>query len=217
MMTLKARVKFRMTELGMNPAQVSKAAGFAPTFVRDLLENRKKSIRADALAKLAEALDVTPGWLNGEGPLTASAGALTGKAGEEVHQVAIYDIRASAGAGALVEDGEPSGWQPYRASEIDRWNIGDLAVIQVGGDSMWETLHDGDKVLVNRGERRIVKPGIYIIAYEGELLVKRCQRNLNDGSVIVSSDNPAYQSFRVDDPEVLNVIGRVVWIGRALG
>ncbi len=136
---------------------------------------------------------------------------------EEFQPVPIYDIRASAGAGALVEDGAPSGYQPYRLQEISRWNFDDLAVIQVGGDSMWETLHDGDKVLVNRGERRIVKPGIYILAYEGELLVKRCQRNLNDGSVMVSSDNPAYQSFIVDDAERLDVIGRVVWIGRALG
>lgn len=167
------------------------------TFLTDLTRN----LRGDTLEKVQKALQ--------------DMGAPSPES--DVLQVAIYDIRASAGAGALVEDGTPSGWQPYRASEIDRWNIEDLAVIQVGGDSMWETLHDGDKVLVNRGERRIVKPGIYILAYEGELLVKRCQRNLNDGSVMVSSDNPAYASFKVDDPEVLNVIGRVVWIGRALG
>lgn len=201
----------------MNPAQVSKAAGFAPTFIRDLLDGRKKSIRADALEKLAEVLQVTPAWLHGDGPMTVSAGSLPDAAVEDFQPVPIYDIRASAGAGALVEDGTPSGWQPYRASELTRWNIDDLAVIQVGGDSMWETLHDGDKVLVNRGEKRIVKPGIYILAYEGELLVKRCQRNLNDGSVMVSSDNPAYQSFIVNDPDKLNVLGRVVWIGRALG
>jgi phage repressor protein C with HTH and peptisase S24 domain len=206
-----------MDELDMNPAQVSKAAGFAPTFIRDLLDGRKKSIRADALEKLAEVLQVTPAWLHGDGPMTVSAGSLPDAAVEDFQPVPIYDIRASAGAGALVEDGTPSGWQPYRASELTRWNIDDLAVIQVGGDSMWETLHDGDKVLVNRGEKRIVKPGIYILAYEGELLVKRCQRNLNDGSVMVSSDNPAYQSFIVNDPDKLNVLGRVVWIGRALG
>ncbi len=216
-MSLKARVKYRMDELGMNPAQVSKAAGFAPTFIRDLLDGRKKSVRTDTLEKLAEVLQVTTAWLHGDGPIAIAAGAISEGVTEGFQAVPIYDIRASAGAGALVEDGAPSGYQPYRIAEIDRWNIEQLAVIQVGGDSMWETLHDGDKVLVNRGEQRIVKPGIYILAYEGELLVKRCQRNLNDGSVMVSSDNPAYASFKVDDPEVLNVIGRVVWIGRALG
>lgn len=217
LMGLKQRIEYRMKELGMNSAQVSKDAGFAPTFIRDLLEGRKQSMRSEAVDKIAEVLQVTPEWLKGKGPLTTSGGAIAEARSEEVLQVGIYDIRASAGAGALVEDAAPSAWQPYRASELARWNIDDLAVIQVGGDSMWETLHDGDKVLVNRGERRIVKPGIYIIAYEGELLVKRCQRNLNDGSVLVSSDNAAYASFKVDQPDTLNVIGRVVWIGRALG
>lgn len=181
--------------------QVSDSAGVPYTTLHTFLNDPARNLRGDTLEKVQKALQ------------DMGAPAPEG----DVLQVAIYDIRASAGAGALVEDGTPSGWQPYRASEIDRWRIEDLAVIQVGGDSMWETLHDGDKVLVNRGERRIVKPGIYILAYEGELLVKRCQRNLNDGSVMVSSDNPAYASFKVDDPEVLNVIGRVVWIGRALG
>lgn len=181
--------------------QVSEAAGVPYTTLHTFLTDLTRNLRGDTLEKVQKAL--------------AEFGAPAPNG--DVLQVAIYDIRASAGAGALVEDGAPSGWQPYRAAELARWNIDDLAVIQVGGDSMWETLHDGDKVLVNRGEKRIVKPGIYILAYEGELLVKRCQRNLNDGSVMVSSDNPAYQSFVVDDPERLAVIGRVVWIGRALG
>lgn len=140
--------------------------------------------------------------------------------GELVLTVPIYDIRASAGAGALVEDGEPTGHQPFREQEISRLTRSgteELAVIQVAGDSMWETLHDGDKVLVDRSVERIVRDGIYILAYEGELLVKRCQRDLENGHVIVKSDNPAYDTFRITDGDRLNVIGRVVWIGRALG
>ncbi|MEO0870483.1 MAG: S24 family peptidase [Pseudomonadota bacterium] len=176
-------------------------------------ENGQRGARADSLQRYARAFRVPVEWL-----LTGKRGgshALVSPNG--VTEVPIFDIRASAGAGALVEDGEPTGYQPYREAEVARWNADDLAVIQVGGDSMWETLHDGDKVLVNRGERRIVKPGIYILAYESELLVKRCQRDLNDGSVIVSSDNPAYDTFKVTQADKLDVLGRVVWIGRALG
>ena len=139
---------------------------------------------------------------------------------EQYLSVPIYDIRASAGDGSLVEDGQPTGFQPYREQEISRLsraNVEDLAVIQVAGDSMWDTLHDGDKVLVERTVKRIVRDGIYIIAYEGELLVKRCQRDLENGHVIVKSDNKAYDSFRIKDGDQLNVVGRVIWIGRALG
>lgn len=134
--------------------------------------------------------------------------------------VGMYDIRAAAGAGALVNDEEPETYQPYRRQELSKLtsaNTDDLAVITVGGDSMWETLHDGDKVLVDRTVRRIVRDGIYIISIEGELLVKRCQMHPGTREVIVKSDNPAYDTFVIKDQSVLAVIGRVIWIGRALG
>ncbi|QYJ00781.1 hypothetical protein KUV46_15845 [Thalassovita mediterranea] len=134
--------------------------------------------------------------------------------------VPIYDLRASAGPGALVEDGEPMGYQPYRSQQLARLtrsSTDSLAVITVGGDSMWETLHDGDQVLVDLSVNRIVRDGIYILSFEDELLVKRCQRDLETKEVIVKSDNPVYDNFRISSADKLNVIGRVIWIGRALG
>lgn len=134
--------------------------------------------------------------------------------------VPIYDIRASAGAGALVEDGEPTGYQPYRQQELARLtrsSSDSLAVIQVAGDSMWETLHDGDKVLVDRSVERVVRDGIYVLNFEGELLVKRCQRDLETKDIIVASDNAAYKTMTVSSEHNFTVIGRVIWIGRALG
>lgn len=200
-------------------------AGIAPSTLNRLLNSKKHDylLSTKTLNKLgmstgypyhrefdyANKLTKTPLQVNvvAEGP-------------EQFLSVPIYDIRASAGDGSLVEDGQPTGFQPYREQEIarlSRANVEDLAVIQVAGDSMWDTLHDGDKVLVDRTVVRIVRDGIYIIAYEGELLVKRCQRDLENGNVIVKSDNPAYDSFRITNGDQLNVIGRVVWIGRALG
>lgn len=139
---------------------------------------------------------------------------------EEFLTVPIYDLRASAGPGALVDDGEPMGYQPYRAQQLSRLtrsSTDHLAVITVGGDSMWETLHDGDQVLVDLSVNRIVRDGIYILSFEDELLVKRCQRDLETKEVIVKSDNPVYDNFRISSADKLNVIGRVIWIGRALG
>lgn len=203
-MTYDSRDDLRAAIKAAGVQAVAEQAGVPPTTLYSFVSGKAKRMMDDTRDKVIRALEVLQA--DGAAPVP-----------EDFTPVPIFDIRASAGAGALMEDGAPTAYQPYRESELSRWNLTDLAVIQVGGDSMWETLHDGDKVLVNRGERRIVKPGIYIIAYEGELLVKRCQRNLNDGSVLVSSDNPAYASFKVDEPDRLNVIGRVVWIGRALG
>jgi phage repressor protein C with HTH and peptisase S24 domain len=174
-------------------SKIGEATGVRYNRDEDYTARRKRGVRTDTIRKMNE---------------------------DPIVSVPIYDIRASAGSGSIAEDGEPTGYHPYRAQEISRLtrsDYTDLAVIQVAGDSMWDTLHDGDKVLVDRNVNRIVRDGIYILGYEGELLVKRCQRDLENGHVIVKSDNPAYDSFRITNGDQLNVIGRVVWIGRALG
>jgi len=197
--------------LAVGQTRVCKESKVSSSTLNDFVNIPDREIRTSTRQKIIKALK----------KLKASEIINSNQSGipdsQAVLSIPIYDIRASAGAGALAEDGEPTGFQPYRESELARYAHEYLAVIQVGGDSMWETLHDGDKVLVNRAETRIVRPGIYILGYEGQLIVKRCQRNLETGAVIVASDNPDYETFVVKDPDVLDVIGRVVWIGRALG
>ena len=65
--------------------------------------------------------------------------------------------------------------------------------------------------------KKVGRDGIYILALDEDLLVKRCQVDLQSGAVIVISDNQAYETVRVTERERLNVLGRVIWIGRALG
>ncbi|WP_158586585.1 S24 family peptidase [Henriciella mobilis] len=171
----------------------------------------------DVREKLADSLGGAPGDYRDGGVPSIAPRTNTE---DDFLTVPIYDLRASAGAGAFAEDGEPVGYQPYRVQQLRRLTRSDtesLAVITVGGDSMWETLHDGDQVLVDRSVNRIVRDGIYILAFEDELLVKRCQRDLETKEVIVKSDNPVYDTFRISSADKLNVLGRVIWIGRALG
>src|SRR6056297_102998 len=224
-----------MAELNLTPARKRLSAAIAASDVWDLKKlsleakrshaylqqfitrNSPRVLPEDVREVIAAALGGHPDdYKDGGVPM----GATRVHSGEPIQSVPIYDIRASAGAGALVEDGPPTGFQPYREQELQRLtsaNLQDLADIQVAGDSMWETLHDGDKVLVDRTVSRVVRDGIYVLAFEGELLVKRCQRDLQSGDVIVKSDNKAYDSFRITDSDRLDVIGRVIWIGRALG
>nr|WP_300379580.1 helix-turn-helix transcriptional regulator [Henriciella sp.] len=179
-------------------------------------ENGARGIRGDMLKRYAKAYRVTVEWLlTGEGGDTASVASA-----DPITRIPLYDLRVSAGPGSFGEDSQPLGYQPYREQELRRLTRSkpeNLSVLEVSGDSMWETLHDGDKVLVDRSVSRIVKDAIYIIAFEDELLIKRCQRDLENGDVIVRSDNPAYREFRISDADKLAIIGRVVWIGRALG
>jgi len=120
----------------------------------------------------------------------------------------------------MAEDGEPIGYQPYRQQELSRITRtaeDNLAVIRVAGDSMEPTLANADQVLVDRSVRKVGRDGIYIIALEDDLLVKRCQVDLQTRHIIVKSDNPAYETMTVTDAERVEVLGRVIWIGRVLG
>lgn len=187
-------------------AKLAKAAKVAPTTIYSFMDRKARNMRGDTLAKVLKILEAPSDTLV--------------VAGESYLAVPVYDIRAAAGAGALVEDGPPTSHQVFREQflrRVTRAQISDLSVIQVAGDSMWDTLHDGDAVLVDRSVSRIVKDGIYVLLYDGELLIKRCQRDLSDDGVDVMSDNPKYKSYHIVDDDRLQVIGRVIWIGRVLG
>lgn len=140
--------------------------------------------------------------------------------GREYAVLPSYEITAAAGDGAFADEGEPDGFQVMPNSwlkSVTRARLNDLCVIQVAGDSMWETLHSGDSVLVDRSRKTLGRPGIYVLLVDGELIVKRVQKDLQTGFIDVISDNPRYPKMTVQEEDKLRVVGRVVWIGRALG
>jgi phage repressor protein C with HTH and peptisase S24 domain len=128
-------------------------------------------------------------------------------------------VGASAGPGALPDDERPRAhvgfdpaWLRQVASSPDQ-----LSVIQVEGDSMLPTLSDGDEILVDRGDAATrLRDGIYVIRLEGALMVKRLALNPAARRVAVKSDNPAYPSWPDCDPARIDLIGRVLWVGRRL-
>jgi phage repressor protein C with HTH and peptisase S24 domain len=89
---------------------------------------------------------------------------------------------------------------------------GRLATLQVRGDAMLPTLHDGDTVIVDTGVRRVEASGIYVLALHGDRQVRRIQRMLDD-SLLILSDNAAYgkEDLPPARAKALEVAGRVVW------
>lgn len=82
----------------------------------------------------------------------------------------------------------------------------------VYGNSMEPLLHDGDKILfVETPQGTPIRDGnVYIISINGALKVKRLSQK-TDGTIVIKSDNPAYQEETVDE----NVSGFYV-LGRVL-
>ncbi|WP_420961111.1 hypothetical protein [Brucella sp. IR073] len=55
-MNLKEIVSERLKQLGIGPVEAATAGGIERTYIRDIIEGKKKSVRADKLAGLAKAL-----------------------------------------------------------------------------------------------------------------------------------------------------------------
>jgi phage repressor protein C with HTH and peptisase S24 domain len=124
------------------------------------------------------------------------------------------DVAASAGGGALV-DAEPRlgelGLDPRLVARLGA-RPADLSLIRAAGRSMEPTIADGDELLVDRGDRRVgSRGGIFVIRLDDMLMVKRVSRQA--GCYRVASDNP---EFATTEADALDVIGRVVWLSRAL-
>lgn len=137
----------------------------------------------------------------------------------DFYYIPLYDVRASAGHGAWNDSEHVIDTLAFKRQWI-RQELGaqpeQLCLIYITGESMEPTLHAGDVILIDKSIKEVNTDGIYVLMLDGSLLTKRCQR-LPGKKIRVSSDNPAYEPFILDDninsPEQ-HLVGRVVWAGR---
>jgi phage repressor protein C with HTH and peptisase S24 domain len=98
-------------------------------------------------------------------------------------------------------------------------SLKNLKLLSAYGDSMAGTFEDGDVLLVDSGVSAVDRDGVYVYSRDGELLVKRLQRE-DDGSLTVISDNPRYRDRRIarGDREAYQVHGRALlaWTAKVL-
>ncbi len=142
---------------------------------------------------------------------------LGGAVSEPMAAIRRLAVEASAGPGAM-SDGDETR-DGARAMLLDPRLLADLrlspanaSMLTARGDSMLPTISDGDTLVVDERDRRIMaRANIFVLRHEGVLLVKRLA--LRDGGVAIASDNPAYAEILAT---TVDVIGRVVWLSRAL-
>lgn len=139
---------------------------------------------------------------------------------DEFVHVPRYDVSASAGAGAVVNDESIVDHLAFKREWIVRTLGLDpkrLALLDVVGDSMTPTINDGDLILLDTREGQALAEGIYVINFSNSLLVKRLRMRLS-GVVDVVSDNERYgvETISGEQLNTLQIVGRVVWQGRRI-
>ncbi len=135
-------------------------------------------------------------------------------------EIPVLNVDASAGFGAIAE----SETAHTRFGFDERWLAGltrakgvSLSIIHVRGDSMEPTLNHDDEVLVDASdEGSRLRDGIYVLRADDALVVKRVTLKPGGRKITISSDNSAYPSWDDVDRSEIQIVGRVIWFGRAV-
>lgn len=172
----------------------------------------------DKAAQMAAARGVSLQWLaTGNGPRHLRRINDAGQLPAGFVAVPYIDIRPSAGPGtlAVIDDQEPE-IAAFREEWLRRIGVSPrhARLMIAKGDSMYDTICDGDLMIVDVSIREIVHEGIYVLVYGGLVLLKRIQM-MRNGNLLLKSDNPRYEPEQVPPDEWPNLIveGRVRWSG----
>jgi len=135
-------------------------------------------------------------------------------------EIPVLNVDASAGFGAIAESETAHtrfGFDERWLARLTRAKSASLSIIHVLGDSMEPTLSDGDEVLVDASDQGSrLRDGIYVLRADDALVVKRVTLKPGGRKITISSDNPAYPSWDDVDRSEIQVVGRVIWFGRAV-
>ena len=120
-----------------------------------------------------------------------------------------------------MEDESTEGWFCFRRD----WLTGhggprDKVLLEVEGESMLPTLHNGDVILVDKSEGgRVLRSGKVFVVRDGHgMVVKRLHRGDAVNGLRLCSDNPDKSRFPdreiiVPEGEASPILGRVIWAG----
>jgi hypothetical protein len=205
-MTFGERFQYALRTLPVK--QREKALGRTDKMLRGYTDDR---VALGVVTALAVASKIPAPWI------------IFGEAAPALPEYAMVpglSVRASAGAGALVAPDEPlADVVAFRKDWLSRLGINPrfARAIFARGDSMEPTINDGDLLLVDESIQHIVDHGIYVVVYQGMVIVKRVQLR-RDGTLVLKSDNPRYEAEEVPKAEIdqIQVAGRVRWFGRTI-
>lgn len=209
------RLEKIVEDAGGNRTAISQKAKLNKTYIRDVLERNQRPNPENA-QKLSDGLgiQITDWFLDvgaGESLTPTKRGKIEVDA-DELARIPVYDLRFAAGPGATTDDEEPIDHYLVSLNLLHSLTdapISMLAIFQVDGDGMEDTIFNRDWVFVDRRKKRLTNPGIYALVFEGDRFLKRASQHLETKEITLVSDNKAYGPQTIQKPDRLQVIGRV--------
>ncbi len=116
--------------------------------------------------------------------------------GEKPYLIPQYDVTGSMGHGNELQEHldvvqSVQVFLPDLRKQISKpiTSPSKLAILTGYGTSMAPTINDGDPLLVDTGVTDVDREGVYVLEKDKQLFIKRMQRRIMDGSLVMSSDN----------------------------
>ena len=195
---------------GTNVNQISKRIGVANTTINRFANGSATGrLHRDTLAKLREEFPDFPGFA-----MLGLPAVSTGS--EDDVEIQQWDIAYGMGAGGYLDLPTTGEKHKFSRSWLRQFTSAPPEKIFLAdgtGDSMFPTILDADKVMIDTTQREVrMADRIWAAAFGQVGIIKRL-RPSPDGSVKILSDNPSVPQEVAYDGE-LHVVGRVVAIVR---
>lgn len=182
--TFAGRLRWARKQAGLTQTALSSAIGMSQGAYSQL---ERSGTASEKTASLAATLGVSPLWLEtGEGqPL---AGASSPMRYAKIRRVGLRANASVTGAPVeFVDEDEQPIWFQREWLASKGLNASELLAVSVRGASMEPTLYDGDLVVFDTSRTEPRDGRVFVLNYEGELVVKRMARD--GGLWWVDSDN----------------------------
>ena len=220
-MLLQERIKEAMESAGLIPAELARATKSTDAAVKFWLDGTTKSLKAEKAQLIEAATGFRSMWLVSEkGPKKVSerfgSSAIPIELTNNPDYPAIRRVALKAQAGVtgyavefLDDDGPPivfrRDWYTMHNYKPEK-----MMALRVSGESMIPNLYPEDLIVINGGQTE-PKDGVsFVVAYEGEIVVKRLVRDA--GQWWLTSDNSDQRRYprKVCDDNT-EIIGEVVY------
>lgn len=235
MTTLGKRIEQAMSKKGMSRRELAEALGVSTMTIGDLVNDKTKKPRnlieiAEILGVKPKWLQTGATIsINGNNQITGSSVTATVKnsLGSEQdstltqeefddkhsHRIDYLDVRAAAG---MVNEFQNSDYPEIIRSVwlsdegmrelVGRNNTNGLSIIIVPTDSMEPTIKKGSFVVIDTNVRDYIGDGIYAFSINGNLFIKRLQKRIKGGYIVISDNESKYKPEEMDDEFMNNAI-----------
>jgi phage repressor protein C with HTH and peptisase S24 domain len=201
-------------------AALSKLLGRNPSYVQQFIKyGVPKRLAEEDRRLLAEHFGVSEEELGAKPTRPVQKTAVHPSLSDREIHIPYFSIQPSAGSGSVQEEDFTEQALVFDASwarALASTNVSALSFLRVKGDSMVPTLSDGEHIVVDTADRERPREGIYVLRIDDALYVKRVTVNPVSKRLSIISDNPLHSQWLDCDPSQLDLIGRVVWVGRRL-